>query len=66
MMENITSKIGNIEIVLSLLFCLTPIALAIHLAWKKNESREYKKKLGYIYGGVWAIAFVGFGWLFFR
>ena len=61
MMENNTNQI---EIVLSLLFCLTPIALAIHLAIKRNESGEYKKRLGYIYAGLWAIAFLGYGWLF--
>ena len=54
----------NIAIALSLIFCLTPIALAIHLAIKKDESKEYKKRLGYIYGGLWAIAFLGCGWVF--
>ena len=57
-MENV------IVIALSLLFWLTPVALAIHLAIKKAESNIYKKRLGYIYGGLWAIAFLGYGWLF--
>ncbi|MCC0175582.1 hypothetical protein I4641_01125 [Waterburya agarophytonicola K14] len=56
----------NMAIALSIIFCLTPILLAIHLGVKKNESREYKKRLGYIYGGFWAIAFLGYGWLFFN
>lgn len=50
------------EIALTVLFCMTPIALVIHLAIKKNESNAYKKKLGYIYAGLWAIAFMGYGW----
>ncbi len=54
----------NIAIALSIVFCLTPIALTIHLAIKKDKSKEYKKRLGYIYGGLWAIAFLGYGWLF--
>ena len=56
----------NITIVLSLLFWLTPVALAIHLAVKKTESNTYKKRLGYIYGSLWAIAFLGYGWLFIQ
>lgn len=63
-MENNINYIHLIEIGLSLVFCFTPIALAIHLGIKRNESREYKKKLGYIYGGLWMIAFLGYGWLF--
>ncbi len=61
-----TSDINSdiMAIALSLVFCLTPIALTIHLAIKKDESQEYKKRLGYIYGGLWAIAFLGYGWLF--
>lgn len=55
---------NNIAIALSLIFWLTPIALTIHLAIKKTESNSYKKRLGYIYGGLWAIAFIGYGWLF--
>jgi len=53
-------------IALSIVFCLTPILLTIHLSVKKDESNVYKKRLGYIYGGLWAIAFLGYGWLFFR
>ena len=56
----------NITIVLSLLFWLTPVALAIHLAVKKTESNIYKKRLGYIYGSLWAIAFLGYGWMFIQ
>ena len=57
---------NNIIIGLSLLFWLTPVALAIHLAIKKAESNIYKKRLGYIYGGLWAIAFCGYAWLSMR
>jgi hypothetical protein len=53
-------------IALSLLFWLTPIALTIHLALKKTESNAYKKRLGYIYGSLWAIACLGYGWLFIQ
>ncbi|MGB5632426.1 MAG: hypothetical protein WBM44_25255 [Waterburya sp.] len=59
-MENIRT------ITFSVLFCLTPIALTIHLAIKKAESNTYKKRLGYIYGGLWAIAFLGYSWLFIQ
>ena len=62
-MEN---DINNMEIALSILFCLTPIALAIHLAIAKDKPKENKKKLAYIYGGLWAIAFLGYGWLYFN
>jgi hypothetical protein len=55
---------NQMAIALSILFGLTPIALTIHLAWKKAESKAYKKRLGYIYGGLWAIALIGYGWLF--
>ena len=51
-------------IALTVLFCLTPIVLVIHLAVKKHESNTYKKRLGYIYAGLWAIAFIGYGWLY--
>jgi hypothetical protein len=55
-----------LPIAFSLMFWLTPIALTIHLAVQKNKSNTYKKKLGYIYGGLWAIACLGYGWLFFQ
>lgn len=55
---------NQLTIALSILFGLTPIALTIHLALKKAESKAYKKRLGYIYGGLWAIALIGYGWLF--
>lgn len=51
-------------IALSVLFCLTPIALTIHLAVKRGESRAYRKRLGYIYGSLWAISFLGYGWMY--
>ena len=57
---------NDIALALSIIFCLTPIVLTIHLAIAKDKSKEYKKRLGYIYGGLWAIAFLGYGWLFFR
>jgi len=55
---------NNLTIIFSVLFWFTPIALTIHLAIKKTESNAYKKRLGYIYGSLWAIAFLGYGWLF--
>ena len=57
---------NNLAIALSLIFWLTPVALTIHLAIKQKESNTYKKRLGYIYGGLWAIAFLGYAWLFFK
>ncbi|MEO1672951.1 MAG: hypothetical protein AAFR77_19600 [Cyanobacteria bacterium J06631_2] len=59
-----SSRLDSITIALSILFCLTPVALTVHLAVKKAESRDYKKRLGYIYGSLWAIAFLGYGWLY--
>jgi hypothetical protein len=58
--------IGVGLIAFSILFWLTPVALAIHLAIKRTESNAYKKKLGYVYGGLWAIAWLGYGWLFIQ
>jgi hypothetical protein len=55
---------NSMAIALSILFWLTPIALTIHLALKKTESNTYKKRLGYFYGSLWAIAFIGYGWMF--
>ena len=55
---------NKLIIVISILFWLSPIALTIHLAMKKNESDSYKKRLSYIYGGLWAIGFFGYAWLF--
>lgn len=57
---------NTMTITLSLLFWLTPIALAVHLGIKRAESNIYKKRLGYIYGSLWAIAFLGYGWLFIQ
>ena len=54
----------NISIALSILFWFSPVALTIHLAIKQKESNAYKKKLGYIYGSLWAIALIGYGYLF--
>ncbi|MEL6929698.1 MAG: hypothetical protein AAFO95_13800 [Cyanobacteria bacterium J06600_6] len=56
----------SLTIALSVLFWFTPIALTIHLAAKRTESSAYKKRLAYIYGGLWAIAFLGYGWLFIQ
>jgi hypothetical protein len=53
-------------IALSLLFWFAPVALTIHLAINQAESNSYKKRLGYIYAGLWAIAFLGYGWLFLK
>jgi len=55
---------NTLTIAISILFWLTPVALTLHLAIKKAESNAYKKRLGYIYGSLWAIAFLGYGWLF--
>jgi hypothetical protein len=55
---------NQMAIALSILFGLTPIVLTIHLALKKAESKAYKKRLGYIYGTLWTIALIGYGWLF--
>ena len=57
---------NNIAIALSVLFWLAPVVLTIHLAIERTESRNYKQRLGYIYGGLWAIAVLGYGWLFIR
>ena len=57
---------NNLAIALSLIFWLAPVALTVHLAIKQKESNTYKKRLGYTYGGLWAIAFLGYGWLFFK
>lgn len=42
----------------SIVFWLTPIALAINLAIVKDRSNSYKKKIAYSYGSIWAIAFI--------
>ena len=42
----------------SILFLLTPIALTINLAIIKKQNIKNKKKIGYIYGSIWAIAFI--------
>jgi hypothetical protein len=57
---------NSMAIALSILFWLTPIALTIHLAFKNSESKTYKKRLGYIYGSLLAIACLGYGWLFIQ
>lgn len=41
----------------SLIFWLTPVGLGINLAIVKNKPRSFKKKVGYFYGSLWAIAF---------
>lgn len=55
---------NNLTIALSILFWFTPVALTIHLAIKRTESNIYKKRLGYVYGSLWAIAFFGYAWLY--
>lgn len=57
---------SRVSIVLSIIFWLTPICLMVHLALKRQASPQYKLRLGYIYGGLWAIAWLGFGWLFLQ
>ena len=57
---------NNLAIACSILFWVTPVSLTIHLAIKKGASNTYKKRLGYIYGGLWAIAILGYVWLFFN
>ncbi|VEP11986.1 conserved hypothetical protein [Hyella patelloides LEGE 07179] len=42
----------------SIAFWLAPVALAINLAIGKNKPNSYKKKIGYFYGSLWAIAFL--------
>lgn len=54
----------NLIIALSILFWFAPVALTVHLAVKRRESNAYKKRLGYVYGSLWAIAFLGYAWLF--
>ena len=53
-------------VILSLVFWVTPIAFTVHLIIKQDQSKKYKQRLGYVYGGLWAIAFLGYGWLFFK
>ena len=48
---------NRLLLVNSIVFWLTPIALAINLIIVQNKSNNYQKKIGYIYGGIWAIAF---------
>ena len=64
MENNLAMPTDSFAIALSILFWFSPVALTIHLAVKKAESNAYKKRLGYIYGSLWAIAFLGYGWLF--
>ena len=49
----------------SIVFWLTPIALAINLAIVKDRSDSYKKKIGYLYSSIWAIAFIVYAIIFF-
>ena len=64
MENNLAMSTDSFAIALSILFWFSPVALTLHLAVKKAESNVYKKRLGYIYGSLWAIAFLGYGWLF--
>jgi len=52
-------------IINSIIFWLTPIALSLNLAIAKNKPAAYKKKIGYVYGIIWAIAFIVYALLFF-
>ncbi len=51
-------------LIASAFFLLTPIALIIHLAASEERSTFYRNKVGYVYGGIWAIALLYFFWLF--
>ena len=48
---------NRLLLVNSIVFWLTPIALAINLIIVQNKSNKYQKKIGYLYGSIWAIAF---------
>ncbi|WP_156114051.1 hypothetical protein [Myxosarcina sp. GI1] len=48
----------------SAFFLLTPIALIVHLAASQDRPNSYRNKIGYVYGGIWAIALLYFFWLF--
>ena len=48
---------NRLLLVNSIVFWLTPIALAINLIIVQNKSNNYQKKIGYLYGSIWAIAF---------
>lgn len=48
---------NRLLLVNSIVFWLTPIALTINLIIVKNKSSTYRKKIGYVYGSIWAIAF---------
>ena len=50
----------------SILFLLTPIALTINLAIIKNQPINNKKKTGYVYGSIWAIAFIFYLLIFIK
>ncbi len=45
-------------ILISFVFWLSPVAVTIHLAVKRNKSNLYKIKVAYVYGGLWAIALI--------
>lgn len=48
---------NRLLLVNSIVFWLTPIALAINLIIVQNKSNNDRKKIGYLYGSIWAIAF---------
>ena len=48
----------------SIVFWLTPIALTINLIIAQNQSNTYKKKIGYLYGSIWAISFIIYALIF--
>ena len=53
-------------ILMSLIFWLSPVALTIHLAVNRNKPNAYKTKVGYIYGGLWAIALIYYFGIFLK
>lgn len=57
---------NRLLLVNSIVFWLTPIALAINLIIVKNKSNTYKKKTGYLYGSIWAIAFAFYLLIFIK
>ncbi|MGF1540134.1 MAG: hypothetical protein ACFCU5_06720 [Pleurocapsa sp.] len=46
------------DIFFSSIFWLSPVALIIHLALTKEQSKADKLKVAYLYGSLWAIALI--------
>lgn len=57
---------NRLLLVNSIVFWLTPIALTINLIIVKNKSTTYRKKIGYVYGSIWAIAFTFYLLIFIK